>query len=402
LKKFVFAMLAAGLLLAVPSPAQAQTIPACEIAPQTPVVPTAPKNLRKIPGIGYLLSLIAPTAHAETQDPHAYYKELASRGDCLYAASLRSQKQVSSIRSRCDYGCFFHYDFANDPDPRKQDAMKFTLPQGHASGDEQIRIPLPQNGFNNQSAFIAMDYWTGKEWTVATTKITNHKGSPLYFFRGSTSATIGFWTGYQEAGQSPQTQPPGGPFVEMLWTHSTGAAPDNDRGTWRDGDPGFPRMRLPHTVASTLQRSYTEGLMPVDKTDQTAVGGTALNVGQEIGIIPEKWHRFYYYFERHPEEDYVCTRTACLGIKMQAYRISVWFADDTRGPIRVVDDQHIGFRDDGFFINQIRIENSCGNQCVGSGSLEVIRGPLVKYYRNLAVLRGISKADVLPLLRKVE
>jgi hypothetical protein len=387
--------------------------PPCEVTPQVPTTtkPQAPKNLRIVPGLEELWDFFmsGPNAgpdpdyfesEAAVADPHAYYFGLASRSDCLYAASFRNAAQVAALRSNCDHGCFFKYDYAGDTDPRRQDAMKFTLPQGFASSDEQMRVGIGSSGINGQSALFTMDYWTGAEWKVADTKITNHKGSPMYLFRGSTSARIGFWTGYQEAGQSPQTQPPGGPFNEMLWVHATGSTPNRNLGTWRDGDTGFPRMRLPLTASSTSQRSYTEGLMEVDKTDQTAAGGTAANVGQEIGIVPERWHRFWIYVERTPANDYVCDLSSCVGQQMQAYKMTVWFADTVRGPIRVVDGRDIGFPDDGIFINQVRIENSCGAQCTTTGSLEVNRGPLVKYYRNFVTLRGITKTEVLKLLQK--
>jgi hypothetical protein len=343
---------------------------------------------------------LAPVDVRVVEPAHAYFETLAKRSDVLLAKSLRDAKQIAGIRSKIStYGPSFTYEFPTDPDPRRQDAMKFTLPQGYASGDEQIRVSLPENGLNGQSALVTMDFWTGAEWKVADTKITNHKGSPLYLFYGSTSARIGFWTGMQEAGQSPQTQPPGGPFVEMIWLHSTGSTPNRARGTWRDGETGFPRMRLP--IGSKFQRSYTEGLMPFDATDQTAVGGTAAGVGQEFGVVPDRWHRVWIYLERKVEHDYICEVSACAGQPMQAYQITAWMADTVRGPIRMIDARDIGFPDSGLFINQIRIENSCGAQCVSSGSLEVIRGPLVKYYRNLVVLRGIAKADVLPLLQRV-
>jgi hypothetical protein len=372
------------------------------------------------------LSLTVQAAGAE--GPHDYYLALKASPYRLFANGLRNlagETTVTSYRSKCTAGCHMWYRYLTGDSFRDpQDGLKLELPQFFASSDEQMRFGIGASGFNDESVFVVIDYWSAAEWAQTyegiAHEIFNHKGTPIYFFRGSQSAQLGLWSGYQEARQSLQTQIPGGPYTEMLWNHATSAIPNWNLNAWRDDNPcpgcTPARLRMPRNVASGVQRSYTEGMLtnppfqPLTD-DQSSVGGAASGAGQEIGVIGDRWHRFFFWFRREPSEDIASCDTAnCggatnLGYPRVAYRYTMWFADTVRGPIKVVDEFPISFLarlDNRTYVNEIRIEHACGNQCSPptSNSLLVERPTLVKYYRNLVVLRGIPDADIPALLVK--
>jgi hypothetical protein len=370
-------------------------------------------------------SITVAAAGAETFE--TYYLMMKARGDRLFANALRNQSgeaTVASMRSNCGttWPCSTTYDYVNDTYAKKQDAMRVQFLRGQASASGHLRAPLPDNGFAGQSVFVTVDFWEGDEWgNVADHKIYNHKQTPLYFFWGSSNAVFGLWQGYQEGSQNTQTQPPGGPYTSFLWNHATTTQPRPPL-SWRDGrDNGFPRVRLPYNVASGVQRSYTEAIASASSfgptvwtnpmpDDQTSVGGAAAGAGQEPGIIGNRWHRAFYLFERRADEDYICSiTTECASEQWTkaAYDVSMWLADTVRGPIQVLDKVKIGLTiyngQTTSYVNLIRIENSCGNQCDGPNEATgVIRDTMYKYYRHLVVLRGnhLTVAEITPLLQK--
>lgn len=374
------------------------------------------------------ISIAVQAAGEETS--HTYYETLKARSDRVLANGLRcnsspcanGEASIASYRANCGpRPCSFTYLPGSDTFRAPQDGVKMSIEQGAASAAGQLRIPIPNGGFNHQSAFVVLDFWEAAEWMQLIEgighRIYNHKETPIYFFWGSQSAAFGTWQGFQEARQSLQTQPAGGPYTSMIWAHSTGSQPRPPL-SWRDGsNNGFPRVRLPYNVSSQTQRSYTEAIASASsfgptvwtnpmQNDQTSVGGTAAGVGQEFGVIPDRWHRIFFYFERHPEEDYVCeVTTDCVGWTKAAYDAYMWVADTVRGPVQILNGVKIGFtisQNGGTStssINEIRIVNGCGAQC-DSNTLSVQRDPLVKYYRNLIVLRGLTLADAQALLVK--
>lgn len=197
-------------------------------------------------------------------------------------------------------------------------------------------------------------------------------------------------TTYSAAQQAIQTQPAGGPFVAMAYIQGIGKGPlPKTPGWWVDTMTGYPRLRLPYGAPYKEQRGYTEGLAPVDASVDPR--------GAEIGIVGDRWHRFWHYFERAPDQDWTSAYATTLGQPRKAYRYSMWFADTQRGPIRVVNEAIISIpATDTKGIVQMAAHMGAGNSNVGS--MYAGRGALIAYTRNWVVLHGTSKDDARALL----
>jgi hypothetical protein len=140
-------------------------------------------------------------------------------------------------------------------------------------------------------------------------------------------------------------------------------------------------LRLPSNVASTKQRSY----------GQEAAGPR----DTEFGVVAERWTRIWHFFERAPEEDWSSTSTPA-GPRI-AYRWYMWAADTVREPVLILNGVVVAI-----YPNTSGFENWRMHMGVGNAYTDVQpgRGPMLAYARNVVVLHGISKADVLTLLTK--
>ena len=75
--------------------------------------------------------------------PHAYFNALAGRTETTAAYSLRDQAMLDTYaRGTGGAGSIdVTYDFSGDPDPRKQDAAKVTIPRPAAWASRRASTP---------------------------------------------------------------------------------------------------------------------------------------------------------------------------------------------------------------------------------------------------------------------
>jgi hypothetical protein len=243
---------------------------------------------------------------------------------------------------------------------------------------------------------VTLDYWMGKEFNKTHSKLEGFKEWPIAFYRQPEASLVGMRADFGNAHIHTHNLPPGGPYVTMAYPQVIGKAgvvkTDQYGGdNWMDSMTGYPRVRLPYTAPSGETRGYVEAMAPFDSS--------VYKPGVEIGVVGERWTRYWHYFERAPSQDWVSNHASYTGQTMNAYKWSLWFADTVREPLRAVDEAIIGIPSAS--INQFvsaRMQMGSGN--ANENSKYAGRGDLVAYTRNVVVLHGISKADVGALLVK--
>jgi hypothetical protein len=340
--------------------------------------PKAPGNLRIIKGLEELVEeplVSGPSAGPDADyyeppaagDTHAYYVALASRPDCFAAYSLRDDSQVVQ-RSTYLGPRDLAYIYPDDPDPRRQDAMRILTRADQAGPGEGLKLPVGKH--YPQNLLTVEDRWWGAEMAYHNTKIAYYKGDPYFDFGGTSATHIAVKTMPQQAEQNTHTLPSGGPYVLMLGPQFINAV---------NKYPYPLPLRLPYNVPSKETRNYgNEGAGPRD----TSAGPE----GAEFGAVAERWTRIWHFFERAPEEDWD---------GKTAYRWFMWAADTTRGPVRILNGVVISMPTAG--ITHWRMHMGVGNAYT---EVPAGRGPLVAYARNVVALHGTSKADVLTLLER--
>jgi hypothetical protein len=378
-------------------------VPPCEaLAASRPsgrpskAAPGAPRNLRIVPASFNASFNAASTARstlpaaASDTSAHAYFVALASRDDCFAAYSLRQAAQVATYAPKklpADRDPQLFYLYPNDPDPRKQDAMKILIQEGESSVFGTFTVPVgPSRG---QSLLFTFDLWFGKEFNFENTRLDMHKEAPIAFHTSGESGWVGMRMNYRLARQFEHNQPPGGPYVAFPFAQVLGkGGVVKTPGTWMSGMSGYEKVRLPANAPNNERRDYgNEAIAPVEN---------------EFGLAGERWTRYWHYFERRPAEDWVSDvdKDAFRGQSMNAYAWSMWAADTERGPVRILNERIIGINaSEAGQISIARFTFGAGNAGRETEG-KVGRGDLVGYTRNWVVLHGTSKANVLALLQK--
>jgi hypothetical protein len=206
---------------------------------------------------------------------NGYFDFLSARSDVLGAYSLRDQAMLDAYAHGPGSGSLsFTYDFANDPDPRKQDAAKVVVPADKAHVQSQIRFPIPP--LQGESLLVSWDTWWGKEFAYANTRIGSYKA-------------------FQFA--SPAVQ------------------------IWTEVKSDFAKaVRFPPAIAMVEIRAYGEkknGELGPNVTDDNPLSPMTA----EFGIMPETWTRYWVYFR--PAGEW--------------HTFSVWMADETRAPVQLIN-----------------------------------------------------------------
>jgi hypothetical protein len=306
---------------------------------------------------------------------HAYFEMLQAREDCFAAYSLRDDAQVMQYSTYLGPRDL-RYVYPDDPDPRRQDAMRMLTPPTQQAPVEGLK--LPSGSHHPANLFTVEERWWGAEYGYANHQISYYKGDP-YFDSGPT-AWIATKTVFAAATQNTHTLPPGGPFVLML-------NPQFINGSSYKYSYPTP-VRLPYNALATAQRSYgNEGAGPRD----TSAGPA----GAEFGVVAERWTRIFHFFERAAEEDWSSTSNPAG--PRTAYRWSMWAADTERDPIRILDRVVMAIypNTDGF--RNWRMHMGVGNayQEIAEG-----RGSMLAYARNVVILHGTPANEIPALLLK--
>jgi hypothetical protein len=322
---------------------------------------------------------------------HAYFDSLSARPDLFAAYSMRDSAQVNSLRggTHADYA----YIYANDPYPKKQDAMRIRIRQGEASPDGKIHVDVGPS--KDANMLFVYDFWMSAEWDTTKSELQGHKNdSPVSFVLQN--APGGTWFGtqisYRNARQHEHNQPAGGPYVAMLFPHLNIAGVTKTPTWWRDSMTGYPRAHLPYNAPAKERRNYSEAVQPFDTSVSAA--------GAEFGLVAERWTRIWHYFERVPAEDWVSDDPKWVGEQMHAYKWTMWFADTEREPVRMMDGAIVGVPDSFGRDHFVQANMGFGSGNTNKPAKKVVRGDLTAYTRNWVVLHGTPKAGVLTLLQK--
>jgi len=349
-------------LAAVPlsgTPETGTSLLPCETASPPPKesAPHAPTSLRIIkgtdledddfpsgPNIGESTSgWSAGDALLPSAGTHDYYVELASRPDCVAAYSLRDPAQITKYINP-NRPPQVSYNYANDPDPRRQDAAKIVIPDGKDSLGTQVWLPL--NHVARTPVMLTWDAWFGKEFNF------DHAAIPGYKTWNICSPGSTIWTEIRS------------------------------RFKLASGDPSV--------VAYTDVRQYREAeswgpnVVAGDKLGGRNYGSQAIGpMLNEFAIAPERWTRFWALLV--PDGDW--------------YRFSLWAADTQRDAVQILDglqirpgvktpDGIVGSMDGTWEI--FRVEYNTSTTAAWEG-----RGDLTAYFRNMAVLRASSVQGLL-------
>jgi hypothetical protein len=129
-------------------------------------------------GIALILAvgMAAPfrsTVTAQSTDPNAYFNALITRADYWKAYSLRDQAQLDAYKAARSLPPDVTYDYANDPDPRKQDAAKVLIPATTNSLPNYVVLPFESE--EGHTYFTTWDAWYGCESLPASSGLQNWK-----------------------------------------------------------------------------------------------------------------------------------------------------------------------------------------------------------------------------------
>jgi hypothetical protein len=334
--------------------------------------------------------------------PFPHYDKLRAHPNLALAFSGRDAAEVESYRRNKAKAPAVRYEYPTDPDPRKQDAMKIEIPATSISLPTQLWLPTgkggdPSAGHGDESLFVTWEIYWGKEFNYENTMIHQFKGI-LQF----ASPRDQFWhslhTNFRVAPAFPETQPPGGPFVTFTYPHaSKGGLSVRPPATWGASAEALANASLPYIrPVKGENRSYgPEMVGPLDTETYPP--------GQEWGVVAERWTRYFSFKERAPELDWESTDLKFPG-RMRAFKWSVYAADTEREPTRILNDARIApnpLVPGGWTYLWLEMNVSAPQAAVDRMNDPVNpRGTLTAYARNVAILHGLSKAEMLTLLEK--
>jgi hypothetical protein len=276
----------------------------------------------------------------------AYFDMLTARADLRAAYHLRTEAQVDQYRSNAT-PIEAQYIYPNDPDPRKQDAMKITI----AGNSLRTQVWVPTNHLAHTNLFVTWDCWYGDEFLVANTSIATYKAWNLC------SPNSAIWTELQ-ARFGLASNVPGA--VAMTGIRQYGGFGPN---AITMGGVAVPPGAPPHNYGND-----TIGPMEI-----------------EYGVARETWTRHWLFMAYVPPW----------------YQMSLWMADFTQGVVQVLGGIQINPRLSGVSGATIdgkwdilRVEYNTSTATV------VGNRPLVGYARNIVTLGGTPASQVPALLIK--
>jgi hypothetical protein len=208
---------------------------------------------------------------------HDYFNALVARADHWKSYSLRDAAQVVSLKTSNSLPPSVTYDFANDPDPRKQDAAKVLIPAQVVSIPNQLRLPVGTE--DGHTYLFTWDAWFGAELRYANTGISNYK-------------TFQF--------SSPRT--PGG--ADTIWFEI------NNRWSLAPNEAGLAGVRY-YATASTMNGPNVTSTDPLGPTSGT------------FTIRSETWTRYWVKITQRAN-DYEL--------------VSLWVGDENNDAVQIIDE----------------------------------------------------------------
>jgi hypothetical protein len=291
--------------------------------------PAPPKNLRIIAG-GSPVPAPAPTPtpppptpcatpQATGKSAHAYFEAITSRAEHLCNFSLRSQAQLNSLVADPS-STYFTYDPASDTYAGKQDAAKFYVGTPAQTGrtsasiptKQQVRIPIqPLSG---GSLMITWDWYWGPEFLTQRGAMNHYKAFHV-ILGGHALWTLMHSPAWADSGDIGKvwdsfvtpSGPPNGLVSREPWTPCGEGCPDQRKGS-----------------------------------------------GEQVGIKANTWMRYWLEIKMFQPPSAFVEWTRVTGQTLQPnpsdpqgrwHMASLWFADETRAPQRLLYRIPVGWLD---------------------------------------------------------
>ncbi len=356
--RFVFASLAALILVAAPgaskltvSPAAPQAEPcspnltAPPPSPNQPPTPPVPQNLRIIKG-GVAEEFFEPgsempsgpfawpegPAAAPVVPAHDYFNMLVSRPDCMTSFHFRSQANIDLTPSRADGAnkIPIRYDSSHDA-ARFEIDPSGKLPSSGSTGTPQKRLPIHVKG---TSLLITWDLKIAASMKfVAPDGLDQHKSHRID--NTDADAWLGMKQNYLKAAN-----------------RSLGIAEFFFSATQEFMGPG-------------TTRGSSEKINPV---------------AGEYRVQPDTWTRVWVLIEGDIGN---AAKTSC--------QLSVWLADENRAPFQMYNRVNMITPTDGIGIFRYEFDSS---------QKDASNGPGQQWQRNFVALKGVNRDTVVGLLQR--
>lgn len=258
---------------------------------------------------------------ASVENPHAYFERLSRRPDAAYSYSLRDQAQLNANSGRRGSRSIT-YDPGNDTYPFRQDAAKVLIEENRASISSQVRVPIAHT---KGSLLLTWDAWWGQEYVSRESRggLNTHKT-------------------FQIASPIVRAER----YIEIR--------------------NGYSRVQRDDSAVSNVSvRDYAR-LGPNTKVGTGDRIEPHLN---EFIVRPQTWTRYWAWVELRPDE---------------WDRFSLWVADETRGPVQILDRAEI---QSAGSLTRFWFEYNSSQRRTG--------GPLTAYVRNFVALRDVPDPKAL-------
>jgi hypothetical protein len=321
-----------------------------------------------------------------TQASHAYFDTLIARPDCWKAYTLRDNDQLKQYANSKAKSQRVTYDFANDTDPRKQDAAKLVVPAGKVSLGNTVRLPIGTE--DGTTTLVTWDAWFGKEFRFENTGISNYK--TFQFASPADRIWFEVRTRFkqdkaQNVKRAARAREPGG-RKDGGTSNSQGAAseppPAQEPLAKKKRDPAEPR---PAQSSSGNGDRVAIGAVDARGYDNkgTTLGPNVLRgapLSPQAGtfiVKAETWTRYWVLIEQRRDDWDL---------------MSLWVADENNDAVRIIDRLQFAVKGS---VDSFWLEYNTSSK--GKAAL----GERVGYVRNVAMLRNARDVEGL-LVRPVK
>ena len=277
--------------------------------------------------------------------PHEYFNMLTARADCLTSFHFRSQANIDLTRSRADNDSKIPIKY--DPEA---DAALFaidpsgSLPHSGATTTPQKRLPIGIQGVT--SMLLTWDFKIDESMR---------------------------W----RPGSEPRLVKDRMVDVTYLGQHKSHRLDTRDAEPWVGVKHNFAKAtNKGRGVAEVFFNARAQWMGPgTERGDSEMITPVLSDFYAEPGI----WTRAWIFVEGN------------IGVGDNAVRLSVWLADENRGPVRLYNRVNMIAPASGMGLFRFEFDSS---------QKQALNGPGRQYQRNWVVLKGLSEAQVVALLQK--
>jgi len=326
----------------------------------------------------------APGASGATKASHSYFNMLIAREDCWKAYTLRDNDQLKQYTNSKAKSQRVTYDFANDSDPRRQDAAKLVVPAGKVSLGNTVRLPIGTE--DGTTTLVTWDAWFGKEFRFENTGIGNYK--TFQFASPADRIWFEVRTRFkQDAAQNARRatraarEPRGRKDSDTAGNQSATSKPPT-------AEPPAKKKAAAAAPATSPSSPGNGDAVDIGAVDARGYGnkGTTLgpNVLRGAPLAPqagtfmvkaETWTRYWVLIEQRADDWDL---------------MSLWVADENHEPVKIIDRLQFAVKGT---VHAFWLEYNTSSKGKGAALSE-----RVGYVRNVAMLRNVK--DVESLLQR--